>query len=81
VTFLAVWLAWSVFGIMVLCAAFVWAVRTGQFSQQERARSMAVEAGRKISGDRAGFIDRLAPAAIIVLFILAMGASLWVTYR
>ena len=39
---LAMWLLYSAFGVTIFSLIFVWAVRTRQFSDQERARHMAL---------------------------------------
>ncbi len=42
---LAIWILFTAIGLTAMIAALVWAVRSRQFSDQERARSLALESG------------------------------------
>jgi cbb3-type cytochrome oxidase maturation protein len=42
---LITWIVFSAVAFVGVAAFFVWAVRSGQFSQQDRARSLALESG------------------------------------
>jgi cbb3-type cytochrome oxidase maturation protein len=49
---LITWIAFSAAAFVGVAAFFIWAVRSGQFSQQDRARSLPLESGipeKKIS--------------------------------
>lgn len=37
------WILYAVVGVFVFAALFVWAVRTGQFHDQERARHLPLD--------------------------------------
>ena len=43
--FLISWLTFTVLGVAAAVAAFVWAVRNRQFSDQDRARSLPLQSG------------------------------------
>jgi cbb3-type cytochrome oxidase maturation protein len=55
---LIAWIVFSAVAFVGVAAFFVWAVRSGQFSQQDRARGLALESGipekKKISIDERG---------------------------
>ena len=40
---LVVWICYSVLGIVIFVGLFLWAVRTGQFRDQERARHLPLQ--------------------------------------
>ncbi len=40
---LIVWICYSVLGIFIFIGLFLWAVRTGQFRDQERARHLPLQ--------------------------------------
>jgi hypothetical protein len=42
-TLLTMWTTYAVFGVLVCSAAFLWAVRTRQFSSEHRARRLPLE--------------------------------------
>jgi cbb3-type cytochrome oxidase maturation protein len=42
---LIMWIVYSVVALAGVAAFFVWAVRSGQFSQQDRARGLALKSG------------------------------------
>jgi len=44
-TFLFMWLGFLVLMICVIAAFFLWAVRSGQFSDQDRARYLPLTSG------------------------------------
>ena len=51
-TFLDVWIGYTVFGTAMTCAAFVWAVRSRQFSDLDRGRHIPLRAAESV--DRPG---------------------------
>lgn len=42
---LIVWIVMTIFGVGGMIAALIWAIRTRQFSQQDRARHLPLESG------------------------------------
>ena len=54
---LAVWIVFSTLVLAGVVAVLVWAVRSGQFSQQDRARRLPLESGIPL--------DRPAPASAV----------------
>ena len=42
-TLVTVWLLYSALGIVIFAALFLWAVRAGQFRDQERARHLPLQ--------------------------------------
>jgi cbb3-type cytochrome oxidase maturation protein len=42
---LVTWIVFSAVAFVGVAAAFVWAVRSGQFGQQDRARGLPLESG------------------------------------
>jgi len=40
---LVMWLVYAAFGVIVFSLIFLWAVRAGQFSDQQRARYLALD--------------------------------------
>jgi nitrogen fixation-related uncharacterized protein len=43
VTLLVMWLVYAAFGVTVFSLIFLWAVRAGQFSHQQRARYLPLD--------------------------------------
>jgi len=79
-SFLALWLTWTFFGVAALCASFLWAVREGQLLDQQRAGRLALddEASRTgLGSGRAAAADRFTGAGLALLFLAAMAAALW----
>jgi len=55
---LTMWLLYTAFGVTIFSLLFVWAVRTRQFSDQERARHLALwSPGSDTAADEAGSGD------------------------
>ena len=86
-TFLDVWIGYTVFGTAITCAAFVWAVRSRQFSDLDRGRHIPLRAAEP--ADRPSGPDRkparadrytwivlalLTVAAVTAALIVAQGA-------
>jgi len=42
-TLLTLWIVFSCIGFIAMAIALLWAVRSGQFSRQDRARHLALE--------------------------------------
>jgi cbb3-type cytochrome oxidase maturation protein len=40
---LTIWILYAIIGVTIFSALFVWAVRSGQFRDQERARHLPLE--------------------------------------
>lgn len=49
-----VWLGFLVVGSAAALGVFVWGIRSGQFGDQERARSLPLDAGLPADGGREG---------------------------
>jgi len=50
---LTMWIMYAAFGVTLFAMVFLWAVRTGQFRDQERARHMVLRDPPAESGDTA----------------------------
>lgn len=50
-TLVTAWVIYAIFGIIGYSAAFVWAVRTRQFSDTDRARYIALDGGKAVEPD------------------------------
>ena len=44
-TFLLIWVGFLILGLIAAFAALLWAVRSGQFCNQERARKLPLKSG------------------------------------
>ena len=51
---LAMWVIYAIVAIAGIVAVFVWAVRSRQFSDQERARYLPLYAGKPLEGPESG---------------------------
>ena len=79
-TFMSVWLLYAIVGVALFAATFLWAVRTRQFSDLDRARYIALRAEAEDSdrGDpRPSFADRYVWIAIGIAFIGALCCVAW----
>jgi cbb3-type cytochrome oxidase maturation protein len=88
VRLLAIWLVYTFFGVGFFSLIFIWAVRTGQFGDQDRARRMPLECPDPAcesphSGDRrAALRVMLAPYALLLLgAVVIVGTSIYVFSR
>jgi nitrogen fixation-related uncharacterized protein len=82
--FLEVWVAYAIFGVTVFSAAFVWAVRAGQFSNLERGGHIPLDSAEPLDDDRLGRVpsvfDRYTAAllftllAVLIVVILGIAA-------
>jgi len=50
-TLLVMWTTYAVFGVIVYSAVFLWAVRTRQFSSEDRARRLPLDCPAPVAGD------------------------------
>ena len=75
------WLSLVTISLLVSIGAFVWALRSGQFSDQERARFLALDSdllarpAPAVQGRRYG-AQRAALAAVLVAGIAALATAL-----
>lgn len=82
-TFLQVWIGYSIFGITVYSAVFVWAVRNGQFTDFDRARYIALKSdSMQPEGDPSAasvsLFDRFMWAGLFVLLLAVIISVFWV---
>ena len=74
-TFVDVWIIYAIFGSVAFCAVFVWAVRTGQFSDLDRARYLALNAAKPYETDEPERVPRSVDRyTVLVLMLLTLGA-------
>jgi len=70
-TLLVMWTTYAVFGVIAFSAVFLWAVRTRQFSSEERARRLPLDCPHApsvaASGPPAGWRVMVAPALLLLL--------------
>ena len=70
-TLLMMWTTYAVFGVIVFSAVFLWAVRTRQFSSEDRARRLPLECPTAVPGEAAeahsGRRLMAVPAALLLL--------------
>ncbi len=80
-TMLTVWIIYAVIGVGISCAVFLWAVRARQFSDQDRARYLALNAEalppelptiRRPAG-----ADRYTWVALLLIMFLVLATTLW----
>jgi len=69
-TLLVMWTVYAVFGVILYSLVFLWAVRTRQFSSEQRARRMPLEYPPAVHSDvppKARSWPTLAVPAVILL--------------
>jgi nitrogen fixation-related uncharacterized protein len=78
VTLLAVWLAYTVFGVGFFSLIFWWAVRTRQFGGQERARYMALQEPSEVKPTAGETTETglISPALYVPLVLLLIACAL-----
>lgn len=85
-TFLDVWIGYTIFGTALFSAIFVWAVRARQFSDLDRARFIPLsDEEQESSNHKPGRIDRytwvvlalLTVAAITMALVIGLRPNLW----
>ncbi|MBM3473780.1 MAG: hypothetical protein FJX75_10970 [Armatimonadetes bacterium] len=73
-TLLTMWTTYAVFGVLVCSAVFLWAVRTRQFSSEDRARRLPLECPTGVGAEPAETAsDRRLLAVPLGLLVLAAG--------
>ena len=84
-TFVDVWIWYSVFGAIVSSAVFVWAVRSRQFTELDRQRYIALRAGEQLEKEPVGrmpsLMDRYTWLVLLLLICGVAIAALWIGYR
>lgn len=80
-TLLTAWVIYAVIGIAAYSAAFVWAVRTRQFTELDRASRIALKDLEPCDADklnrRPGLIDRY---TWLGLFLTLVAVVVWVIW-
>jgi len=83
-TLLLMWTTYAVFGVIVYSAVFLWAVRTRQFSSEERARSLPLECPEEAleaaPAAGAGWRVMAVPTALLLLAGMVIGGLLVCVY-
>lgn len=83
-TLLAMWIFYTAFGVTFFSAVFLWAVRTGQFTSQDRARFMPLAdlpaADEPAEAPRPPRRAMLVPLVLLCVSALGMAAAVWVAY-
>jgi nitrogen fixation-related uncharacterized protein len=80
-TFLTVWIGYTIIGVTLFSAAFAWAVRTRQFSDLGRARYIALRSAEPVepAETRApSRIDRYTWLFLFLLLAAVLAATLWI---
>lgn len=86
-TFLEVWIGYSIFGITAFSMVFIWAVRTKQFTDFDRARYLALkpsvieEPETPNSPGKVSKIDQYTWLGLLLLLLCVIGAVLWIAFR
>jgi len=73
-TFLDIWVGYTIAGVFLFTAVFLWAARNGQFSNLDRGRHIPLDADRLIEkpGDsevRPSRIDRYTWVSVLLLTV------------
>lgn len=79
-TLLMVWVWYSIVGFGIFCGVFIWAVRTGQFTDLDRQRYIALNCARQVEKHRdcvPGRLDRYTIPALIFITFAVVIAVLW----
>ena len=83
-TFLDVWIGYSIFGVTLFSLVFVWAVRTRQFTNFDRARFIALNAAEQIENvehRKPALIDRYTWLFLALLLLTVITVVLWLGIR
>ena len=78
-TLLAMWLTYTVFGVTFFSLVFLWAVRSRQFSDQERARHMVLDDTAPVPPTAempTAAARRVSPVLFVPIALLALSALL-----
>ncbi|MFZ0132459.1 MAG: cbb3-type cytochrome oxidase assembly protein CcoS [Desulfobacterales bacterium] len=68
-------IAYIAIGLILSVAVFVWAVKNGQFRDQQRARFLPLEDGPKAASLKASRIGRLEIYGLFLLALAGLSAS------
>ncbi|MFZ0614615.1 MAG: hypothetical protein WAM73_20385 [Desulfobacterales bacterium] len=68
-------IAYIAIGLILSVAVFVWAVRNGQFREQQRARFLPLEDGPQAASPKAFRIGRLEIYGLFFLALAGLSAS------
>jgi cbb3-type cytochrome oxidase maturation protein len=83
VTFVEVWIGYSVIGVLVFSSVFLWAVRARQFSDLDRAGHIPLRSPDDT--ERSGLIpsrlDRFSLLGLALIVASALIAVLWIGMR
>ena len=79
-SFLKIWLVFAGCGAVVFSAVFVWAVRSRQFSDMDRARYIALQDGqteRRDASEPVSCLDRCMPLFLVLLAAAVVASTVW----
>jgi len=83
-TLLVMWTTYAVFGVIVYSAVFLWAVRTRQFSSEERARNLPLQCPGgtpdEAAGVRSGWRVMAVPLVLLLLAAAVIAGLLVCVY-
>jgi len=82
-TFLEVWIGYALIGVLIFALMFAWAVRTGQFTDMDRVRYIAIDQSEVVERPhgRLSVFDRFAGYMIGLIAVIALGYTLWIALR
>ena len=85
-TFLDVWIGYAIVGTSAFSAMFIWAIRTGQFTDFDRARKIALGAAKPIETDeqinrKASKADRFGLYALFIITLLVLASAVIAGFR
>lgn len=83
-TLLMVWVCYAAIGFGVFCGVFIWAVRTGQFTDLDRQRYIALHTEEPIEqhqDEALNRLDRYTVHALALLTAAVITVVLWLAYR
>ena len=70
---LLMWTVYAVFGVAMTSAAFIWAVRTRQFSSEQQARRVPIETPALVDDEPAS--GKPWHALVVPVILVSMGAG------
>lgn len=85
-TFLDVWIGYAICGVTLFSLVFVWAVRTRQFTDFDRARYIALNAAESVENAeqykrKPNFLDRYMWLFLVLLLIAVLSIVFWLGLR
>ena len=85
-TFLDVWIGYSIFGVTLFSLVFVWAVRSRQFTDFDRARFIAINAAEQVENAeqykrKPSLVDRYTWLFLTLLLLIVIVIVLWLGIR